>query len=179
MRGIGPAKFNAAVTAAVTLILLSMIFSTPANASVSGAQLSVTLTDQSGSGVPNATVSIKNTATGIARAVATNETGFYSVPNLTPGVYEVTFSAPGFSTQVLKGITLTVGAQQSLNSDLKVGQVSQRIEVTGEVPQGELTSSPITNQCDSNTMPELPLNGRDWASLPTLQPGVIRIHTQF
>src|SRR5258708_2653208 len=156
-----------------------MLFSVPAHAQVAGATLSGTLTDPSGSGVPNATVSIKNTATGIARNVATNETGFYSVPNLTPGVYEVTFSAPGFSTQVLKGITLTVGAQQSLNSDLKVGQVSQRIEVTGEVAQVELTSSAITDEVDSNTMRELPLNGRDWASLATLQPGVIGIHTQF
>jgi hypothetical protein len=179
MRGIGLAKFNAAVTAVVTLILLSVIFSIPAHAQAAGATLSGTLTDPSGSGVPNATVSIKNTGTGIARAVATDDTGFYSVPNLPPGVYEVTFSAAGFSTQVETGITLTVGSQQTLNSALKVGQVSQRVEVTGEVSQVELTSSAITDEVNSTTVRELPLNGRDWSSLAVLQPGVIGIRTQI
>jgi len=179
MRGIAFAKFNAALTAVVTLVLLSMIFSIPAHAQVAGATLSGTLTDPSGSGVPNATVSIKNTGTGIARAVTTDDTGFYSVPNLTPGVYEVTFSAAGFSTQVEKGITLTVGSQQTLNSALKVGQVSQRVEVTGEVSQVELTSSAITDEVNSTTVRELPLNGRDWTSLAVLQPGVIGIRTQL
>ena len=179
MRGCLFTKVNAAVTAVVTLILLSMIFSVPAHTQVAGATLSGTLTDPSGSGVPNATVSIKNTATGIARAVATDETGFYSVPNLTPGVYEVTFSAEGFSTKVETGITLTVGSQQTLNSALKVGQVSQRVEVTGEVSQVELTSSAITDEVNSTTVRELPLNGRDWTSLAVLQPGVIGIRTQL
>ncbi len=179
MRGVVFAKFNAVVTAVVTLVLLSMLFSAPARAQVAGATLSGTLTDPSGSGVPNATVSIKNTATGIARAVATDETGFYSVPNLTPGVYEVTFSAEGFSTKVETGITLTVGSQQTLNSALKVGQVSQRVEVTGEVSQVELTSSASTDEVNSTTVRELPLNGRDWTSLAVLQPGVIGIRTQL
>lgn len=179
MRGFVFAKFNAVLTAVVTLILLSMIFSVPAHAQVAGATLSGTLTDPSGSGVPNATVSIKNTATGIARTVTTDDTGFYSVPNLTPGVYEVTFSAAGFSTQVETGITLTVGSQQTLNSSLKVGQVSQRVEVTGEVSQVELTSSAITDEVNSTTVRELPLNGRDWTSLAVLQPGVIGIRTQL
>jgi hypothetical protein len=156
-----------------------MIFSVPAHTQVAGATLSGTLTDPSGSGVPNATVSIKNTATGIARAVTTDDTGFYSVPNLTPGVYEVTFSAAGFSTRVETGVTLTVGAQESLNSALKVGQVSQRVEVTSEVSQVELTSSAITDEVNSTTVRELPLNGRDWSSLAVLQPGVIGIRTQI
>jgi len=170
----GFVKFNAVVT----LVLFSLLVSIPARAQVAGATLSGTVTDPSGSGVPDATVTIKNTATGITREVTTDTAGFYSLPNLTPGVYEATFSAAGFSTQVQKDITLTVGAQQSLNPALKVGQVSQRVEVTSEAAQVELTSSAITDEVNSTTVRELPLNGRDWSSLATLQPGVIGIRTQ-
>ena len=82
MRGVMMfAKFNAVAA----LVLLSMLVSVPVRAQVSGATLSGTVTDLSGSGVPNVTVSIKNTATGIAREVTTDTAGFYSVPNLTPG----------------------------------------------------------------------------------------------
>ena len=88
------------------------------------------------------------------------------------------FRLPGFSTQVQTGITLTVGAQQTLNSVLKVGQVSERVVVTGEAAQVDLTSSAISEEVNSTTVRELPLNGRDWSSLATLQPGVIGIRTQ-
>src|ERR1700719_3455580 len=92
MRGVMMfAKFNAVAA----LVLASMLVSVPVRAQVSGATLSGTVTDRSDTGVPNVTVSIKNTATGIAREVATDTAGFYSVPNLTPGVYEVSFSAAG------------------------------------------------------------------------------------
>src|ERR1700694_77207 len=168
------AKFNAVVT----LVLLSLLVSIPTRAQVAGATLSGTVADASGSGVPNVTVSIKNTATGIGRELATDADGFYSAPNLPPGVYEVTFSAQGFSTKVQTGVTLTVGAQQTLNSALTIGQVSQKVVVTSEAPQVDLTSSAITNEVNSTTVRELPLNGRDWTSLAVLQPGVIGIRTQ-
>src|ERR1700676_5202098 len=168
------AKFNAVVT----LGLLSLLVSVPARAQVAGATLSGTVADSSGSGVPNVTVSIKNTATGIGRELTTDADGFYSAPNLPPGVYEITFSAQGFSTKVQTGVTLTVGAQQTLNSALTIGQVSQKVVVISEAPQVELTSSAISNEVNSTTVRELPLNGRDWTSLAVLQPGVIGIRTQ-
>src|SRR5438270_5592844 len=169
------AKFNEVVA----VVLLLLVSSVPARAQVAGATLSGTVTDQNGSGVPNARVSIKNTATGIDREVTTDKAGFYSAPNLTPGSYDVTISAPGFSTQVQKDITLTVGAQQALNPVLKVGQVSQRIEVSGEAAQVELTSSAVSAEVNETTVRELPLNGRDWSSLAVLEPGVLGIRSQL
>jgi hypothetical protein len=169
------AKFNAVAA----LVLFSLLVSAPARAQVAGATLSGTVTDPNGSGVPNATVSIKNTATGIVREVTTDAAGFYSAPNLTPGGYDVTISAPGFSTQVQKDITLTVGAQQALNPVLKVGQVSQRIEVSGEAAQVELTTSAVSSEINETTVRELPLNGRDWSSLAVLEPGVLGIRSQL
>jgi outer membrane receptor protein involved in Fe transport len=74
---------------------------------------------------------------------------------------------------VQKGITLTVGAQQSLPITMQVGQVSQTVEVTTEAPTVELTSSTLSAQVTGATVRELPLNGRSWTDLANLQPGVI------
>jgi hypothetical protein len=169
------AKFNAIAA----LVFLSMLVSVPARAQVAGATLSGTVTDASGSGVPNATVSIKNTATGIGRELSTDADGFYSSPNLPPGAYEVSFSARGFSTKVETGVTLTVGAQQTMNSVLTIGEVSQKVTVNSDAAQVDLTSSTISDEVNSTTVRELPLNGRDWTSLAVLQPGVIGIRTQI
>jgi hypothetical protein len=147
-------------------------------AQVAGATLSGTVTDSSGGLVPNAKVSIQEMATGVTRALTTDSAGFYSAPNLPPGNYDVTFTAPGFSSYTQRGVTLTVGAQQLLKVAMKVGQVSQTIEVTSQAPVVDLTSSSISAQVDATTVRELPLNGRDWTQLATLQPGVHAINTQ-
>ena len=114
---------------------------------------------------PAPIVSIKNVGTGEVREVPTNGDGFYSVPNLLPGKYEVTITAQGFDKVVQKGITLTVGAQQALNISLKVGQVSQTVEVTAAPPEIQTSSSTLSSTVDATTVRELPLNGRDWTSL--------------
>lgn len=164
--------------AVVILILFPLLVSVPARGQASGATLSGVVTDSSGATVANAIISIKNTATGITRRVSTDSAGFYSAPNLPPQVYEVTSSAQGFSTEVKPGIILTVGAQQTLNFSLNLGQVSENIVVTAQAPQIDLTSSALGTEVNSTTVRELPLNGRDWTSLAVLQPGVIGIRTQ-
>ena len=152
--------------------------SVPAHAQVAGATLSGTVTDASGSAVANATVSIKNTETGITRDIPTDASGLYAVPNLNPSTYEVKVTAAGFSTLVRTGITLTVGQQATLNLSLKVGQVSESVTVSGEAPQVELTSSALSGEVSETTVRELPLNGRDWTSLSVLEPGVVGVRTQ-
>jgi hypothetical protein len=166
------------VCAVVFAVPLTFGLSVPARAQVAGATLSGTLTDQSGSAVSGAQVAIRNTGTGITTTVNANSDGFFSAPNLQPGTYEVTTTATGFATNVRSGIVLTVGAQQVLNTSLQVGQISQKVEVTGEAPAVELTSSAISGVVNSTTVVELPLNGRDWTLLATLEPGVNTIGTQ-
>lgn len=141
-------------------------------AQVSGATLSGTVTDPSGGVIPNATLSIKNVATGIDRRASTDSSGLYTAPNLLPGTYEVTVTASGFETTIRSGVTLTVGAQQLLNFSLKVGTASQTVEVTGEAMPVQLASSEISGVVTDKAVQELPLNGRDWTTLATLQPGV-------
>jgi hypothetical protein len=157
---------------ALVALALAMSSSVRVYAQVSGATMTGVVSDASGAVIPNAIVSIKNVATGETRALTTDSAGFYTAPNLLPGSYEITATAPGFSTAVRSGVTLTVGAQQLLNISMQVGQVSQKVEVTGEAPTVQLATSVISGTVSQTTVVELPLNGRDWTSLATLQPGV-------
>jgi len=159
-------------------VALAFFSATPARAQVSGATLSGLITDENGGPVPEAGVTVKNLGTGAARELKTNADGFYSAPNLIPGSYEVRVSAKGFQTLVQKEITLNVGAQQSLNISLKVGQLTQTVEVSAAPPEVQTTSSTISATVDSMTVRQLPLNGRDWTSLATLEPGVVSIPNQ-
>jgi hypothetical protein len=149
-----------------------------ANAQVAGAMLKGTVTDPTGAYIPKAQISIINVATGITRNVTTDTAGDYAAANLRPGEYQIRVTATGFSVEVRSGITLTVGAQQVLDISLQVGQMSQEIHVAAEAPTVELASSEISAEITSNTVRELPLNGRSWTDLATLQPGVTQINTQ-
>jgi hypothetical protein len=160
------------------LLALAVSVSTPVHAQVSGATLAGTVMDASGAAVSSANVSIKNTATGVVRDITTDSAGFYSAPNLLPGMYEITAAAPGFSTYKQTGITLTVGASQALNISLQIGQVAEQVEVISAAPAVQLSSSDISAVVDATTVRELPLNGRSWTDLATLQPGVNMISTQ-
>jgi hypothetical protein len=168
----------ALLTCWALLVCLNLLWSPTADAQVSGATLSGLITDTSGASIANAQVSIKNTETGEVRESQSNSDGFYSAPNLLPGKYEVAIVAQGFTKVVQKGITLTVGAQQALNVSLKVGQVTQTVEVTSAPADIETSSSTISATVDATTVRELPLNGRDWTSLATLEPGVSSIANQ-
>ena len=150
-----------------------------AYAQVSGANLSGTITDPSGAAIAGAKVTITNKATSVTRDVTTDSAGFYSVPNLLPGPYEVTAAASGFSNAKQSDLTLSVGAQQVLNLGLKIGEASQTVQVTEAASLVQTSSSTLSAEVESTTVRELPLNGRDWASLATLSPGVNAIETQM
>jgi len=139
-----------------------------------GATLTGVVEDQSGAVIPNAKIAIKNVDTGIVQTVSTNGEGIYSGPNLLPGNYEVTASASGFGS-VQTTLTLTVGAQQTLNLVLKVGASTQTVEITDTPPLMDLTDATLGGLNDEHTIRELPLNGRSWTDLATLQPGVITL----
>jgi hypothetical protein len=145
---------------------------------VAGGTISGTITDATGGAIPNAKVTIKNVATGVERGVTTNSDGYYTAPNLLPGAYDVTISAQGFNTEVRRGIELTVGAQQTFNLTLQVGTITKTVEVTTEAPVVQLSTSDISAVVNATTVRELPLNGRSWTDLATLQPGVDTIQTQ-
>jgi hypothetical protein len=159
-----------AVAVAVSLALL--LWSASVQGQAVGATLTGTTADAKGAVIANARISIKNISTDVVLELNTNSAGFYTAPNLLPGEYQISVSAPGFQTELHSGITLTVGEQQVLNFSLQVGQVTQTVNVTTSVPTVELSSSAIGGEIPDTAVRELPLNGRDWTMLATLQPGV-------
>lgn len=164
--------------AACAVFLWSFASVAPVLGQGAGATLSGVINDNSGGAVPNATVSIRNIATGVVREVTSNSDGFYSAPNLLPGQYEVKVTAHGFTTFVQQDVTLNVSAEQTLNVTLNVGNLSQQVVVTGAPPPIQTSTSTVSDTVDSETVREMPLNGRDWASLASLEPGVISIPNQ-
>jgi hypothetical protein len=169
-------RFSSCILALVALV--GCLLSHPAHAQLAGATLTGVITDKSGAVVGDAKVQIKNADNGQVREVTTNASGLYSAPNLQPGPYEVKVTASGFTTAEQKGIVLNVGMEQALNITLQVGQVTETVEVSDLTPAIETTSSTVGATVEQKTVVELPLNGRDWTQLATLQPGVISVRAQ-
>src|SRR6185437_12655251 len=100
-----------------------------------------------------------NEATGVSREVTANTDGVYTAPNLLPGTYDLKYTAPGFSTELRRGVGLTVGATQVLDVTMKVGTNKEMVVVTSEVPAVQLGTSDISAVVNATTVRELPLNG--------------------
>ncbi len=158
----------------VLVLCMSVCISRPLLAQVAGGALTGTIMDPQGGAVVGAKISVKNGATGIVTETTTNSSGLYNLINILPADYDVTVSAQGFQTVTSK-VTITVGSQQTMNLTLTVGQMSQTVEVTGAAPIIELANATIGGNVESQQIAELPLNGRDWAQLATLEPGVVQV----
>src|SRR5260370_1186431 len=163
---------------AIVILLLLTVIVRPSWAQVAGGSISGTVSDPSGAAVAGAQVSVEDQASGTTRQVATGASGLYTAPNLTPGSYRVTVSAPGFSTVVRTGLTVSVGTEIVVNVPLSLGSTSATVEVRESAPAVEAVSSSTGAVVDGSTVRQLPLNGRDWTSLASLQPGVAVVRTQ-
>jgi hypothetical protein len=150
----------------------------PLYAQVAGARIAGTVTDSTGAVIAGAQVTIKNTATNLTRELATNKSGFYSAPNLSPGFYRVTALAKGFKSEAVIGLTLTVGADIEVNLTMAIGTASENVQVQGAAPTVETNDATLGALVNGQTIRELPLNARDWTQLAALEPGVAQIRTQ-
>jgi hypothetical protein len=132
-----------------------------------------TVTDTTGAVITGAKVSAHNLATGQERSTVTSADGSYSIPELTIGTYTVTISQTGFQTSVTTDVVVDVATPRRVDATLKAGQVSQLIEVSGELlPQVETTSAELGGTLTSADVQNLPVNGRDYTKLIYLNPGV-------
>ncbi len=131
-----------------------------------------TVRDPKGGAVPKATVEVKEERTGLTRTVTADENGFYSILSLPAGVYTVSTAPQGFKKTVNSGVELHVSEDLVINLTLQVGQVSETIVVTGETPQVSTTGGDVSSLVSEKQVTELPLNGRNYAALVTMIPGV-------
>jgi hypothetical protein len=129
--------------------------------------------DASGAVVPKATISCKNVDTGVMRDVVTDSLGAYQIPSLPAGTYDVEVSLTGFRTETRRGVGVTVGAASKVDFSLAPGALEQTVEVTATPPQVNTTDASMGGLVGEAAVRELPLNGRDWLQLATLQAGVI------
>ena len=157
---------------------MSLFICPSASPQVAGATLSGTVTDATGAVIINAKITLSNAATAVERTAETDSAGVYSMPNIPAGIYQISASASGFSTELQNGIVLDVGATRLINISLHVGNVSQTVQVTGENASVQLANATIIGEVSAIAVRDLPLNGRDWTQLATLQVGVTALHAQ-
>src|SRR5437016_12094556 len=132
-----------------------------------------TVTDPSGAVVSGARVTAKNVATGLERTTQTSADGSYSIPELPIGTYTVTVSQSGFQTAVTTGVVVDVATERRVDAQLKTGQVSEKVEVSGELLlQVQTTSAELGGRLTTQTIENLPVNGRDYMKLIYLNPGI-------
>jgi hypothetical protein len=172
-RGVGTRQL---LTRAALFLVFSGLGALPAFAQVDRGAITGTVLDASGAVVRQATVTVTNKDTQFALTTPVNDVGDYQVLALIPGTYSVRVSAQGFETAVREGIVLHVQDRLSLNFNLKVGSVKQEVVVSGTEPLLQTQTADVGNVIDTQRVNDLPLNGRRYADLALLEPGVDKFY---
>ena len=147
-----------------------------------GAQVYATLsgrvTDATGGVIPAVTVTATNIDTGVSRTVVTTRVGLYEVVALPVGRYEIHATKQGFAEQIRAGVVLDVGQDATADLALRVGEVKEHVTVTENVPVVNASTQDISGLVGEKQVKELPLNGRSYDLLLTLNPGIVNFTSQ-
>ena len=155
---------------ASSLLFISQGWSQSATTSLSG-----TITDAKQAVIPGADVTLNNSQTGFSRTVKTNSQGDYQFLQLPPAPYQLTVSAPGFAELKRDHIVLQVSSPATLKLVLQVASQTVTVEVSGEAPPVNISDATLGHNFNSKQLIDLPSEGRDPASILSLQPGVVYI----
>src|ERR1700689_3073400 len=162
-----------ALALGVCLCLVAMLTGSPVSAQSTFGSLSGTVTDSSGSAIPDAQVVLTSLATGASQTLTTGGDGLYTFVNLNPGDYRLEVQKDGFKHYRREPVTVQVQQSFRIDPALEVGAVTQTVEVTGETPLLTPTTSTLGQVIEERAPNEIPLNGRNVFNLITLSPGAI------
>lgn len=156
------------------LSALGLVFvASPCLAQVDLAGLNGTVSDPAGRRLPGARVLVTQVATGVERETLSAATGVYDIADLPVGVYRVTCSSPGFAVSVYDELRETVGHTSTLNIALHLAGMNQTVRVNDTESEFDRTSDALGARTEAQQLKELPLNGRNWATLTALVPGAV------
>jgi hypothetical protein len=144
----------------------------PAWAQSTAATVIGSVIDEQKAALPGATITIRNVESGQIRTATSDGTGNYRLVGLPPGRYELTAEMSGFRTAVRSDITLTVAQEATVVMTLRIGSLQEAITVTAETPIVATSRSALGTTITTNTIEELPIAGRNFATLSQLTPGV-------
>src|SRR5579863_1122056 len=160
------------VRVVIGLIGLTLLFSTVLSAQLNRGVIEGTLTDPQGAMVPGVDVTITNVDTNIATSLKTNNAGYYRVLDLVPGNYSAAFSAAGFAATTITNIQLPAGEVLRVDAQLKLSSTQETVQVSAEAPLLETDASNFSARVETQTIDQLPIQGRDLQQLVFLVPGV-------
>jgi len=147
-----------------------LILAASAVAQVDRAILEGTVTDPTGAVMRGARVQVLAVDSGISEEQQANSNGYYRFPGLAVGRYTVTVTSPKFTTKVIDEVALQVGQIRTLNIQLQVGAVAEKVEVDASAEPAERSSAEASTVIDTTQIANLPNNGRDWTSFTLLAP---------
>ncbi len=143
-----------------------------------GGSISGTVRDTTGAVIPGATVQIRNVETGASRTLTSDGEGRYAAPSVPVGSYSVSAAREGFGTQTQTGIRLVVGQSAVVDLSLAIGPVQQEVTVASTPATVELSTQQTSGLVDEKQVKELPLNGRSYDELMTLNPAIVNYSSQ-
>ena len=162
-----------------TLLFAVLLLPLPSlHAQVVGGTISGVVTDPGGALLPGAAVVLQNEETSSQRRLTTDSGGAYAAPSIPVGRYTVTVTRDGFAPQVRTGINLAVGQAIRVDIALAAGEVAQEMTVTDKPSAVNTTTQQTSGLVDERQVKELPLNGRSYDQLITLNPGVLNYTAQ-
>jgi hypothetical protein len=162
-----PAYPRIGVALAVLLVLFTSRGLAQSTATIQGA-----VTDTQSAAIPGATVTIRQTETGLARTVTTDAGGVYVAASLPPGSYRVEVSLRGFQATT-RDVALAVGETRQIDAQLRVGTVSEEVRVVGAAPAIDTATVSVGTVINQRTVQEIPLNGRHFVDMGLLIPGSV------
>jgi len=164
-------RFSGGKMLRFTLVIL-FIVSSDAFAQTTSTAILGTVLDSSGASIADAQITITNAGTGQSRKTTTNESGYYNVPALDPGTYNIAVQKPGFRQQIRSSVGLQVNQKLTLDFSLGVGDVNETVLVQAEAPVVDTASASLGTVVSEQKIVDLPLNGRNYAQLAYMIPGV-------